>query len=133
MKLHHFFRTQYISLVTLVTTLLTRTVNRLALHLINLKGLDLNPLPPPAPNYADAVRSVARKQLQIPYVPSWVAASFKNPSKHPGFYPTLPKPDPAAEVSTPVVEETLQATQPAVVMETSTENTEIHGTVTEPN
>jgi hypothetical protein len=91
-KLTAFIRRRYIALVILYTTFLARKLDKSLQHLVILGAIDLaDPLftiraaPRPAQPTVTAVPFLERKQVQIPYVPSWVAASFKDPSKHPGF------------------------------------------------
>jgi hypothetical protein len=90
-------RARYIALVILYTTFLARKLDKSLQYLGKLGVLDLSqplinivvPKPAPQPTVEDAVISITRKKIQIPYVPSWVAASFKDRTKHPGFGGTL--------------------------------------------
>lgn len=85
-----------ISLLTLVTGYLLAGVNWTMLQLIVLKGKDPNPPPPPPPCPTPPPprqpEEPKRKMLQYHYVPSWVAASFKNVRKHP-LYGGITVPD----------------------------------------
>jgi hypothetical protein len=104
-----FFTRKYIAFVVFLTTILTKTLNRFLGHLIRLNVLDQSlikirlPAPPhPSPPPPQIGPSKDRPQLQIPYVPEWVADSFKNPSKHPVVKARGPL-KPASDVSWPVV------------------------------
>lgn len=74
----------YMTFVVFVMGLLAKYLNGVMLHFILMKGLDPNP-PPPQPPPPPPEPKVERKQIQIPYVPTWVAASFKDRTKHPLF------------------------------------------------
>lgn len=75
---------RYMTFVVFVMGLLAKYLNGVMLHFILMKGLDPNPPPPPPPPPPPEPK-IERKQIQIPYVPSWVAASFKDRTKHPLF------------------------------------------------
>ena len=92
-----FFKHKYLVMMVFFTSCLTFVLNKLIGHLINMKVLDhgvfkikvkIPQLPVALPNsYLKAViATTANKERPIfsmPYVPSWVAASFKDGFKHP--------------------------------------------------
>jgi hypothetical protein len=92
-KLAAFIRRRYIALVTLYATFLALKLDKSLQCLVKLGAVDLgDPLftiraaPRPAqPTLATTASVPERKQIQIPYVPAWVAASFKDPTRHPNF------------------------------------------------
>jgi hypothetical protein len=91
-----FFRCWHINLIMSYTTFLARDLDKCLQYLGKLGALDLSqplltlrapPRPPTTaqPTIVDALTIPARRQFQFPYIPTWVAASFKDPKKHPGF------------------------------------------------
>jgi hypothetical protein len=136
-----------ISFLTLVTGYLLASVNWTMLQLIVLKGKNPNPPPPPCP--APPPREPEepkRKMLQYHYVPSWVAASFKNAHKHPLYggitVPTYggaaTAPLPTLSVTTSAPDEPAKtdyydsanfATEPAQVIEPLVEQPELSPTI----
>lgn len=69
---------KHVAFYTWIVCFLVFHCRKYMLRLIDLKGLDPNPPPPPPPE-----PEVRRPQFYMPYVPSWVSESFKDPSKHP--------------------------------------------------
>jgi hypothetical protein len=90
----NFFKRTYLATVMLVTSLVASLLKSMVAHVIELKGLDLNPTPAlPSPSPEPTVDDLwnwsytsPRKQFTLPYVPKWVAASLRDPTKHPGFH-----------------------------------------------
>lgn len=89
----NYFKRTYLATVMLATSLVAFLLKVMVAHVIELKGLDLNPPsalppPPPEPTVDDLWNwsyTPPKKQFSLPYVPKWVAASLKDPAKHPGF------------------------------------------------
>src|SRR5271155_1393297 len=109
-----FFNRVYLAAVIFVAGLVASVLEKLVVHVIQLKGLDLNPLPPALPEptiddvWSGSSYAAPRRQFHLPYMPSWVRASLKDPSKHPGHMARRP-----VEVLI-TVEEPLQATLPTI-------------------
>lgn len=98
-----------IFLLVKVNGFLLSVLNSLMLKLILLKDKDPNFVPvPPAPEPVVEI-SLPRAVLNIPYTPSWVADSFRNPRKHPLFGGVIASPPPY-----------LKKDPPATVVEVST-------------
>lgn len=107
---------RYMTFVVFVMGLLAKYLNSTMLHFILMKGLNPNPPPPPPPPPPPEPK-VERKQIQIPYVPAWVAASFRDPTKHPLFK----GPFPAVEVKDEdILEVTETPVEPVAAVEPTT-------------
>lgn len=133
-KKHPWLLFKCIALTMWVCGVLAGWLNKSMLILLDLKGKDPNPPPPPVPEPSVeeqmqaairkdnlfSVYSKERPKFNIPYVPEWVAKSFKDPSKHPirnvklkepQFLPMASKPTPEPEpVVTPTPEAPLAPT-----------------------
>src|SRR5579863_9375834 len=80
-KKHPWLLSKCILWVSIFTACLLSWLNKSMLLLIELKGKNPNPPPPPPP----VPPAKERPQLNIPYTPAWVAASFKDRLKHPVY------------------------------------------------
>lgn len=86
-----FFYAKYYALYELVAYRLLATTTVMVRQLIIRQGKNPDyvapPLPPPpAPTMSDAVGEIpvkSRPQINVPFVPSWVRASFKTIAAHP--------------------------------------------------
>jgi hypothetical protein len=105
--IRNFIRNKYIAFLITYTAFLAHRLDKSLQHLGRLDVLDLStplltvlapprPSPPaPEPAVSDVWVSPNRRiQIQVPYVLSWVAASFKDPTKHPGYRGTKLVDDP---------------------------------------
>lgn len=104
-KIKDFCHRQYVTFVVFYTTFLIRELDKCLQLLGRLQVLDLSqplfaisvpvrqpvqqPVEPLTSDYKSGGNLSNRgKTLSIPYVPAWVSASFKDPTKHPRFSPT---------------------------------------------
>ncbi len=80
----NYFHNKHAAFLMWIIQFLIFHCSKYMVKLLLLKGKDPNyefpPPPPPPPPPAPP-----RKTLQIPYVPAWVAESFKDKNKHPIF------------------------------------------------
>ena len=132
-KKHPWLLFKCIALTSWFCGFLAARLTKAVLLLLDLKGKDPNPPPPPAPrepSFEDQMHVAAQKgnlfsvlsrerpKFNFPYVPEWVAKSFKDHTKHPihnvklkppSFLPMASKPAPEAPLA------------PTVALETTTE------------
>jgi hypothetical protein len=107
-RMKSLFSRAYLATVILTASLVAYVLNKLVVHVIQLKGLDLNPsLPEPTIDdvWGSSSYYALRKQFMLPYMPSWVSASLKDPSKHPGYIVRRPQPEEPVPATVPVSSE----------------------------
>ena len=88
--IRRFFYFKYFSVYQLIAFKLLAVTTKIVRQLIIHQGKDpdyVAPPPPPAPEPALAVEEPTKRRptISIPYVPSWVRASFKTLANHPVY------------------------------------------------
>jgi hypothetical protein len=92
----NYFHNKHVALLTGIIQFLLFHTSKYMVKLLLLNGKDPNYVAPPPPPPPEPEKP--RKVLQIPYVPAWVAPSFKDKTKHPLYneaYKTVTKPQPS--------------------------------------
>jgi hypothetical protein len=99
-KTKEFFNKWYGAFLVFYATVLVRQLDRSIQCLGKLKVLNLSqplivfPAPPREPTLHDVMKQMDRKQVTMPYMPSWVASSLKDITQHPGYSGFQVTPDP---------------------------------------
>lgn len=127
-KIRAFFYFKYIGIYEVITLKLLATVSQMTRKLIIAKGKDpdyVAPPPAPAPTIVEVVAEKPRPQINIPYVPAWVKASFKNSSVHPvnqsrANLKLNPNPNPYDLIGSKVPEKSPEVETLQVTLDTST-------------
>jgi hypothetical protein len=138
-KKHPWLLFKCIALTSWFCGFLAKHLTKAMLLLLDLKNKDPNPPPPPAPrepSFEDQMQTTAQKgnlfsvatrerpKFNFPYIPEWVAKSFKDHTKHPlhnvklkppSFLPMASKPAPEAPLApTVALETTLEVGRAAI-------------------
>src|SRR5271163_1739026 len=83
-----FFNRVYLAAVILVAGLVASVLEKLVVHVIQLKGLDLNPPPPALPEptiddvWSGSSYAAPRRQFHLPYEIAFVVQRKRSRSRH---------------------------------------------------